>query len=204
MRGFSGSGSAAQNGQGIAVVQVVEGLQRYRVVLAQCRAQCVGVPGAGLDRVLVSPGEHLDRLGLGAVAGHRAVVVSVGADQVGQQLGIARIGFRAGDLMAVAIAGDGERVGRVHPVPGRAQRLYPQAAIRFDADHHLAGFLDVGGHQLVWNPPMPGSPSGSRRDAIENFLIGGAIIVVTAWPIFALVHTGQLWGIIAGVTIFWP
>ena len=41
-----------------------------------------------------------------------------------------------------------------------------------------------------------GTPRGSK-----TFLIGGAI-VVTAWPIFALVHTGQLWGILAGVTIF--
>jgi metabolite-proton symporter len=36
----------------------------------------------------------------------------------------------------------------------------------------------------------------------KTFLIGGALIVVTAWPIFALVDTGQLWGIVAGVTIF--
>jgi MHS family shikimate/dehydroshikimate transporter-like MFS transporter len=36
----------------------------------------------------------------------------------------------------------------------------------------------------------------------KTFLIGGALIVVTAWPIFALVDTGELWGIVAGVTIF--
>jgi hypothetical protein len=78
-----------------------------------------------------------------------AVVVPVGADQVGQHLGVAGIGFRAGDLMAVAVAGHGERVDRIHLVPGRAQGLHPQAAIGFDADHHLAGFCDMGGHQLV-------------------------------------------------------
>jgi len=53
------SGSATQDGQGIAVVQVVEGLQRGWVVLAQCRTQCVGVPGAGPDQVLVSSGEAI-------------------------------------------------------------------------------------------------------------------------------------------------
>ncbi|MFT4044928.1 MAG: MFS transporter [Gordonia sp. (in: high G+C Gram-positive bacteria)] len=37
---------------------------------------------------------------------------------------------------------------------------------------------------------------------VKTFLIGGALIVVTTWPIFALVHTGQLWGIVAGVTLF--
>ena len=36
----------------------------------------------------------------------------------------------------------------------------------------------------------------------KTFLIGGELIVVTAWPIFALVDTGELWGIVAGVTIF--
>ncbi|BBY18697.1 MFS transporter [Mycolicibacterium litorale] len=41
-----------------------------------------------------------------------------------------------------------------------------------------------------------------RIGRVKTFLIGGGIIVVTAWPIFALVHTGQLWGIVAGVTIF--
>ncbi|MBO0679142.1 MHS family MFS transporter [Mycolicibacterium sp. S2-37] len=41
-----------------------------------------------------------------------------------------------------------------------------------------------------------------RIGRVRTFLIGGAIIVVTTWPIFALVHTGQLWGIIVGVTIF--
>ena len=105
------------------------------------------------------PGENLDRLDVWAVAGQRAVVVAVGADQVGQQLGVAGIGFRAGDLMAVAIAGDCQRVDREHLIPGRAQRLYPQAAIGFDADHHLAGFLDMSGYQLV-EPLYASQPFG--------------------------------------------
>ena len=36
-------------------------------------------------------GEHLDRLGLGAVAGDAAMVVPIGAHQIGQQFGIAGI-----------------------------------------------------------------------------------------------------------------
>ena len=104
-------------------------------------------------------GEDLDRLDVGAVAGQWAVVVAVGADQVGQQLGVAGIGFSAGDLMAVAIAGDRQRVDREHLIPGRAQRLHPQAAIGFDADHHLAGLLDMSGYQLV-EPSYAGQPFG--------------------------------------------
>ena len=97
----------------------------------------------------MSSGQDLDRLGLRTVASHRAVVVPVGADQVGEQLGVSRIGLCAGDVVAVAVAGHGQRVDRIHLVPGRTQRLHPQAAIGFDADHHLAGFLGVGSHQLV-------------------------------------------------------
>ena len=159
MRGFSGGGSAAQNGQGITVVQIVERLQRRRVILPQRATQSVGVPGVGPDQVLVCPGQDLDRLDVWAVAGQRAVVVAVGADQVGQQLGVAGIGFRSRDLMAVAIAGDRQRVDREHLIPGRAQRRHPQPAIGFDTDHHLAGLLDMGGYQLV-EPSDAGQPFG--------------------------------------------
>jgi hypothetical protein len=51
--------------------------------------------------------------------------------------------------MAVAITGHRQRVDRIHLIPGRTQGLHPQAATGFDADHHLAGFFGVGGHQLV-------------------------------------------------------
>ena len=60
----------------------------------------------------------------------------------------------------VAIAGDGQRVDREHLILGRAaQRRHPQAAIGFDADHHLAGFLDMSGYQLV-EPSYAGQPFG--------------------------------------------
>ena len=75
--------------------------------------------------------------------------MSVSADQIGEQLGVTGIGFRAGDLMSLAVAGDGQRVDRIHLIPGRTQGLHPQAAVGFDADHHLAGLFGVGTHQLV-------------------------------------------------------
>ena len=94
-------------------------------------------------------GEHLDRFRLGAVAGDRAVVVPVGADQIGQQLGIGGIGFGARDVVAVAVVGHRQRVDPIHLIAGRGQRPHPQAAVGFDADHHLFGFLSVCGDQLV-------------------------------------------------------
>ena len=112
MLALVGAGSAPQNGQGITVCQVVERLQGGWVVLAQGRAQRICMPGTGPDQVLVSSGQDLDRLGLCAVARQRAVIVPVSADQIGEQLGIAGIGFRAGDLMAVAVAGHGQWVDR--------------------------------------------------------------------------------------------
>jgi hypothetical protein len=40
------------------------------------------------------PGQDLDRLGLGAVAGDGPVMVTVGADQIGQHPGITAVGLR--------------------------------------------------------------------------------------------------------------
>ncbi|GAB2625806.1 MFS transporter [Kocuria arenosa] len=36
----------------------------------------------------------------------------------------------------------------------------------------------------------------------KTFFLGGAAIIVTAWPIFALIQTGQQWAIILGVALF--
>ncbi|WP_432512718.1 MFS transporter [Kineococcus sp. SYSU DK001] len=46
---------------------------------------------------------------------------------------------------------------------------------------------------------------GALSDRIgrpRTFLIGAAVIVVTTWPVFALVQTGQLWAITLGVVVF--
>ncbi|MEX5237434.1 MFS transporter [Kocuria arenosa] len=36
----------------------------------------------------------------------------------------------------------------------------------------------------------------------KTFFLGGAAIIVTAWPIFALIQTGEQWAIILGVALF--
>ncbi|MGQ1798837.1 MFS transporter [Kocuria oceani] len=36
----------------------------------------------------------------------------------------------------------------------------------------------------------------------RTFFLGGAAIIITAWPIFALIQTGQQWAIILGVALF--
>ena len=72
--------------EGVAVGQVLEGFQGARVVLAQRVAQCIDMAVTGPNQPLMGPCEHLDRLGVGAVAGNRAVVVPVRAHQIGQHL----------------------------------------------------------------------------------------------------------------------
>ena len=104
-------------------------------------------------------GENFDRFRIGAVAGDWAVVVPVGAYQIGQQFGIAGIGFGARDVVAVAVVGHRQRVDRIHLITGGGQRPHPWAAVGFDADHHLFRVLDVRGDQLV-QLPDPSQPLG--------------------------------------------
>ena len=132
--------------------EVLEGFQRGRVVLAQRTAQRVGLPGTRPDQTLVGAGQHLDRLRIGAVAGDPAMVVSVGAHQIGQQFGIAGVGFGARDVVAVAVAGHRHRIDRKHLIARRAQRRHPQATVGFNADRRLVGFVGMLGDQLVQLP----------------------------------------------------
>jgi hypothetical protein len=83
-----------EHGQGVAAAHLgAEGGQRPRVELSQQAAELVDLPSAGPDQALVGAGQDLDRLGQLAVAGDGAVVVPVGPDQVGQDLGIGSIGL---------------------------------------------------------------------------------------------------------------
>jgi MFS transporter, MHS family, shikimate and dehydroshikimate transport protein len=41
-----------------------------------------------------------------------------------------------------------------------------------------------------------------RIGRVRTFLLGGALIVITTWPVFALVQTGELWAIVLGMVLF--
>jgi hypothetical protein len=95
----------------------------------------------------MSAGQHLDPLAGLAVAGHQAMVVTVGTHQVGQHLGVGGVGLGAGAAsVALAVASDGLGVDRVHLIAGRHQRGDPQPPIRFDAHHHLGRITRTTGH----------------------------------------------------------
>ena len=81
-----------------------EGHEGTGVVVLQRVAQRVHLALAGPDRGLVGPSEHLDALGELGVACDRAVVVPVGAHEVGEHLGVAGIGLGPRDRVAVPIA----------------------------------------------------------------------------------------------------
>ena len=93
--------------------------------------------------------ENLDALRVGAVTSEEAMVVPIGAHQISQHLGVTGIGFRARDIMAVAIASHRQRVDRIELIARRHQGLHPQATIGFDADHDLGRRLRVISDQLM-------------------------------------------------------
>jgi hypothetical protein len=107
------------------------------------------VPLAGPDQVLVRPSQDLDRLGERAVAGDRAVVVAVGADQVGQHLGVPAVGLGPAAAVPAAVAAHRVRVDRVHLVTGGQQRAHQQPPVGLDPYRHLGWALSMSSHQRV-------------------------------------------------------
>ena len=153
-----GPGAAGQHAHGVAVGKLREGLQCTRKVLPERVTQPVGLADAVPDELLVGAGEDAHGAGLVAVAGDLAVVVAVGADEVGEQPGVAGVGLRASDMVAVTVARRRARVDGVDVVAGRDQRRDPGAAVGLDADHDLAGPGGVLCDQFV--------QSGDPRDAL--------------------------------------
>jgi hypothetical protein len=93
-------------------------------------------------------GEHLDRLGLLAVAGDRPQLVPVGARHVGQDVRVAGVALATRDVIALAEARRLQRVDRVDFVAGRDQRLHPRATVGLDAYHHV-GLVDALAEMLA-------------------------------------------------------
>jgi hypothetical protein len=73
-------------------------------------------------KLLMAPGQHLDRLGQLRVARHRPVMVAVGADQISQHPRIGPVGLGPRDGVPLPIAARRQRVHREDLVAGRDQR----------------------------------------------------------------------------------
>lgn len=99
------------------------------------------------DRFLVLARQRLQRQPLLADRGHRAVQVTVGAQHVGEQRGVAGVGLSPGLGVSLPIAGHGARVQRVHGEPGSNERDNEQVLVGLDADRGLLGRTAVLGDQ---------------------------------------------------------
>jgi hypothetical protein len=107
------------------------------------------MPLAGPDQALMGAGQHLDRLGQRTVAGDLAVVMAIGADQIGQHLGVPAVGLGPGAAVPVAVAAHGVRIDRIYLVAGGQQRPDEQPPVGLDPDRHLRRVLGMGSHQRV-------------------------------------------------------
>jgi hypothetical protein len=90
------------------------------------------------------PGQQFHPFGEIGVTGNRAVVVPVGSDQVGQHLGVARIGLRSRRRVAVPIARGCHRVNRIDLVASRQQRPDHQTPVDLDPDDESMELADPG------------------------------------------------------------
>jgi len=139
-----------------------EGLQGSRVELAQSAAELVDRALPVPHQSLVGTSEDLDRLDPIAVARHRPVVVGVGPDQIGEQLGIARVRFGPGDGVAVAVAADRQGIDGVNAVASCQEPMHQQPTVRLDADDDRVGILRVLGDEFV-DPAQPFQPLWHAR-----------------------------------------
>ena len=155
-------GGLSQQLQCIRRIQVLESLQRGGEVLAQRGTQPLHLPGTLPDHRLMGAGGHLDRLGPGAVTGHRPQLAGVDAHHVRQGVRIALIALGPRRAVPFPVPGHLPRINRVNPIPGRAQRHDPQAPVGLDADHHLGG-LGIRLGELADQRVQPGDPGDPFR-----------------------------------------
>ena len=77
------------------------------------------------------------------------MVVPIRADQIGQQFGIAGIGFGPRDVVAIAVASHRQRINREQLIAPPRSALPPTAHDRFHADHHLLRLISMPREELV-------------------------------------------------------
>lgn len=74
------------------------------------------------------------------------------ADQIGQHLGVAGIGLRSRQVVAVQMGGYRHRVDGIHLLAGPGQGVHPQTPVGFDPDSYLGGIIGMVGDQLMETP----------------------------------------------------
>jgi hypothetical protein len=161
--GVGGGGRGGQDGAGLgpgdAALERGEGGQEGGIVLAQVGAEPVMGLGAVPDRVLLGAGQHRDGLGQLGVVGQRPVRVQVGAQHVGQDEGVAVVGFLPGHRVPVPVPGHRHRVDGVDRAAGGAQACDQQPAGRLDRhrDRVLRSVAVSASRSSSWARPAASS-----------------------------------------------
>jgi len=98
----------------------------------------------------MGPGQHRDRLRQFGVSGQAAMLIGVGAQDVGQRDGITVVGFLARHRSALPVAGHRHRVDRVDGSTAGPQHRHLRPARSFDRDRDrivrvIAGLCQHGG-----------------------------------------------------------
>jgi len=99
------------------------------------------------------------------------MVVTVGADQLGEHLRVTRIRLRPRRCVPVSIPRRRWRVDRVHDIAGFDERLNPQAAVGLDPDDHLARIVSMPRHEFMQDRD-PTDPFGhsARSQLLAGFV----------------------------------
>ena len=92
---MSGSGCAVEEFEGIWGIEILEGEQSSRVVVAELASESVDVSNSIANELLVAAGQHLERFDLLGVGGHEEVVMPVGTNGIGEDLRVTRIALFA-------------------------------------------------------------------------------------------------------------
>jgi hypothetical protein len=111
------------------------------------------------------------------------MVVAVGADQVGQHLGVPSVGLGPGAAVAAAVTADNLGIDRIDLVAGGQQRPDQQAPVSLDPHHDLRRVLGMGRHQRVQLPhPRQAirDPPGGQDAAV---LVEQAQVMVALTPV---------------------
>jgi hypothetical protein len=138
-----GVGAAASTARASGAVRPtcfgVEGRQGGGEELPQQRAQLHGQLLATPDRVLLSAGQHRDRLDQLGVRRQGPVGGRVGAQDACQHDRVGVVGLGARHTVPIPVAGHGQGVDGVHAPAGGAQEGHQQAAAGLDGDRDGLG-----------------------------------------------------------------
>ena len=127
----------------------------------------------------MGPGGHLDLVGDLTVPRDRVVMGPIDSDDLGQQMGIRRVGLRRRGRMPLPVPGHLHWVDREHDMAGRQQRLHSRTPFGLNPNQHLIRLqhrIQMLRHQLV----QRGDPGQTLRQPSPGQQTAG-VIPISMW-----------------------